>query len=76
MGRAAREEAAGKAAGSGRGEAQEGSAGKVGSEGGTRCRAEQMKLYKRQSTKFIALAQNKKMLQHTSDNKKSNTITA
>lgn len=43
---------------------------------GTRCRAEQMKLYKRQSTKFIALAKNKKMLQRTKNNKKSDTITA
>lgn len=47
-----------------------------GEAGGTRCRAEQMKLYKRQSTKFIALAKNKKMLQRTKNNKKSDTITA
>lgn len=57
------------------GVAQEGRAEPLGSRG-TRSRAEQMKLYKRQSTKFIALAKNKKMLQRTKNNKKSETTTA
>lgn len=61
-----REEREGEEEGKGKGER-----GRTNAErGGTRCRAEQMKLYKRQSTKFIALAKNKKMLQRTKNNKK------